>query len=101
MQQSQDAGNTNPLVILRNAHRLLRQQGEAAAKAICLDVYECVSESAVPLPARFSPARTTPAGASLPPASTGNSRGCSGKYVTGNLRELRTTGPDQEISRGE
>jgi hypothetical protein len=47
MQQSQDAGNTNPLAILREAHHLLGQRSEAGAEAICLDVYESLSESAV------------------------------------------------------
>jgi hypothetical protein len=50
MQQSQDAGNTTPLAILREADHLLGQQDAAVAEAICLDVYECPSESAVPLP---------------------------------------------------
>jgi hypothetical protein len=30
--------------------QLLANQGESAAEAICLDVFECVSDSAVPLP---------------------------------------------------
>lgn len=50
MRQSQDADDTNPLAALREAKHLLGQQGEAAADAICLDVYESLSESAVPLP---------------------------------------------------
>lgn len=50
MKHSQHAGNDNPLVIMRRAHHLLAQQGEAAAEAVCLDVYESVSETAVPLP---------------------------------------------------
>ena len=50
MQQSQDAGNTTPLAILREADHLPGQQDAAAAEAICLEVYECPSESAVPLP---------------------------------------------------
>lgn len=50
MQQSQTVGNTTPLGILREAHHLLGQRGEAAAESIYLDVYECLSESAVPLP---------------------------------------------------
>lgn len=50
MQQSRDAGNDNPLAILREAHHMLGQQGEAASEAVCLDVYESVSETAVPLP---------------------------------------------------
>jgi hypothetical protein len=50
MTQSQEAGNTNPLAIVREAHHLLGQQGEAAAEAVCLDIYESLSERAVPLP---------------------------------------------------
>lgn len=50
MRQSQEAGNDNPLAIVREAQQLLGQQGEAAAETICLDVYEAVSETAVPLP---------------------------------------------------
>jgi hypothetical protein len=49
MMQSQDAGNDNPLAIVREAHHLLGEQGEATAEAVCLDVYEAVSETAVPL----------------------------------------------------
>lgn len=50
MKQSQDAGNDNPLAIMREVHHLLGQQGEAAAEAVCLDVYESVSETAILLP---------------------------------------------------
>jgi hypothetical protein len=50
MQQGQEAGNTNPIAIVREAHHLLGQQGKAAAEAVCLDVYESLSETAVPLP---------------------------------------------------
>jgi hypothetical protein len=50
MRQSQDAGNTTPLAILREADHLLGQRGEEWAESICLDVYECLSDSAVPLP---------------------------------------------------
>jgi len=49
MQHRQDAGNTTSLAILREADHLLGQQDDAAAEAICRDVYECPSESAVPL----------------------------------------------------
>ena len=49
MQQGQEAGNDNPLAILREAQQLLERQGDAAAEAVCLDVYETVSETAVPL----------------------------------------------------
>lgn len=50
MAQSEAMGNTNPLSIVRVATRLLAEQGETAAEAICLDVFECVSDSAIPLP---------------------------------------------------
>jgi hypothetical protein len=50
MRQSKEAGNDNPLAIVREAQQLLGQQGDAAAEAVCLDVYETVSETAVPLP---------------------------------------------------
>jgi hypothetical protein len=50
MRQSQDAGNDNPLAFMREAHHLLGEQGDAAADAVCLDVYESVSETAVRLP---------------------------------------------------
>jgi hypothetical protein len=49
MAQSEAMGNTNPSAIVRVATQLLAQQGESAAEAICLDVFECVSDSAVPL----------------------------------------------------
>jgi hypothetical protein len=49
MQQSQ-AEIISPLGIVREAHQLLAQQGEAVAEAVCLDVFESVSESAAPLP---------------------------------------------------
>jgi hypothetical protein len=50
MQQSQDSGNTSPLAILREAQQLLARQAATCAEAVCLDVFESVSESAVPLP---------------------------------------------------
>jgi len=40
----------NPPAILREAEHLQGQRGEAAAESICLDVSECLSDSAVPLP---------------------------------------------------
>jgi hypothetical protein len=49
MQQSQGCRQHNPPAILREADHLLGQQDDAAAEAICLEVYECPSESAVPL----------------------------------------------------
>jgi hypothetical protein len=50
MRRSQDAGNEDPLAIVRKSLFLLGEQGEAAAEAVCLDVYESVSETAIPLP---------------------------------------------------
>jgi hypothetical protein len=50
MQKSQDTGNDNPLAIIREAHHLMGQQGEAVAETVCIDVYESVSETAVPIP---------------------------------------------------
>jgi hypothetical protein len=50
MAQSPVAGTDDLLAIMRDAHHALGEQGEAVAKAICLDVYETVSESAVSLP---------------------------------------------------
>ena len=78
MQQSQDAGNITPLAILREADHLLGQQDAAVAEAICLDVYECSSESAVPLPREAFVGPTTRAGAPPVPANTARSRGRPG-----------------------
>ena len=60
LSQSQTAGNSDVMAILRGAQQLTAQQltaqqltaqqGETAAGAICLDVYETLSESAIPLP---------------------------------------------------
>ncbi len=50
MKQSGEAGNDNPLAIMREVHHLLGQQGEVAAETVCLDVHETVSETAVSLP---------------------------------------------------
>ena len=47
MRQSQEVG---PLAIVRGANQLLAEQGDTAATAVCLDVFESVSETAVPLP---------------------------------------------------
>ena len=72
MRQSQEAGNDNPLTIVREAQQLLGQQGEAAAEAVCLDVYGTVSETAVPLPVRSLPALMTHAGVLLARVNMGN-----------------------------
>ena len=48
MAQSQEA-DADPLAVVREATQLLARPGEAAAEAICADMYETVSESAVPL----------------------------------------------------
>ncbi|MCI0155740.1 hypothetical protein KNO15_03400 [Leifsonia shinshuensis] len=48
--EAQSMGYTNPLAILREANRILHERGEAYAESICLDVFESLSESAVPLP---------------------------------------------------
>jgi hypothetical protein len=50
MAQSQKAGHDNPLAAVREAYHVLGQQGEAVAETVCLDVYESLSETAVPLP---------------------------------------------------
>jgi hypothetical protein len=50
MAQSPASGTDDLLAIMRDAHHALGEQGEAVAEAICLDVYETVSESAVSLP---------------------------------------------------
>ena len=50
MAQSPAAGTDDLLAIMRDARHALGQQGEAAAEAICLDVFETLSESAIPLP---------------------------------------------------
>jgi len=51
MTRSQETvGDGNPLAIVREANQLLARQGDAAAEVVCLDVFETVSESAVPLP---------------------------------------------------
>lgn len=50
MQQSQEAGNDDPLAIVRGANQLLAAQGDTPAEAVCLNVFESVSETAVPLP---------------------------------------------------
>jgi hypothetical protein len=64
---SQAAGNTDVMSIVRGAHQLVGRQGEAVAAAICLDVYETVSESAVPLPREiFTGAHDTRWGVTCP-----------------------------------
>jgi hypothetical protein len=50
MQQSQQVGNDDPRSIVREANQLLARQGQAAAESVCLDVFESVSGTAVPLP---------------------------------------------------
>jgi hypothetical protein len=50
MRHSQDAGNTSPLAVVREAQQVLARQTATCAEAVCLDVFESVSESAVPLP---------------------------------------------------
>lgn len=49
MQASQSLGYENILATVREAHRLVAERGEDATRAICLDVHETVSRSAVPL----------------------------------------------------
>jgi len=49
MLQSQDTGYIEPLALLREANRLVAQQSEITARGTCLDVYETVSRSAIPL----------------------------------------------------
>ena len=50
MTQSEEAGYVEPLALLREANRLMAQQCETASGEIGLDVYETVSQSAIPLP---------------------------------------------------
>lgn len=51
MRQSQEAGSASPLgVLLRQVQQLLARQAATSAEAVCLDVFESVSASAVPLP---------------------------------------------------
>lgn len=67
MAQSKAAGSDDLLAIVRDAHHTLGQQGEAAAEAVCLDVFETVSESAVPLPRKiFAGPRDTRWGVTSP-----------------------------------
>lgn len=50
MQASQSLGYENILATVREAHRLVAEMGEDATQAICLDIFEAVSRSAIPLP---------------------------------------------------
>ncbi len=50
MRHSQEVGNTGPLDVLRQAQQMLARQTATFAEAVCLDVFESVSASAVPLP---------------------------------------------------
>ena len=50
MRQSQEVGSASPLDVLRWAQQLLARQAATCAEAVCLDVFESVSASAVPLP---------------------------------------------------
>ncbi|MFD0636394.1 hypothetical protein ACFQ9X_37305 [Catenulispora yoronensis] len=50
MQASQSLGYENILATVREAHRRMAEMGEDATQAVCLDIYETVSRSAIPLP---------------------------------------------------
>ena len=62
LSQGQEAGYSEHLALLREARRLIAQQGEVAAKGICLDVFEAVNKSAVRLPRDVLQAQTILAG---------------------------------------